>query len=351
MDQIIIDGNSFNPYFILDVVPEDSETFITKSFRKKAKMWHPDKMNPKDAKDPEKVKNIKRHFKILVDSYEYIIHKKQSVNHQKNREQISIQKNPSLNSDDTNIDNFNNEFDKMHITTPNDFGYSTQRIKDEKEYDNFDYKPYQLFNSKQFNRNEFNKIFEYQQQHHGQNQNDDTLYHTTTDGFNPYNGSDLNGVANVSSYNGIMIVGDTFGQNGIGYYDTNYSDYKKSFDVAKNPESRPEVPTHFTSKANLPIEKLDSKQTQKQLDLQIRHRKMNTVSTGASKHNFKLQEQLLLEQQQQQLHDKIQKDKEMILQYQHMYTDKNIIQSALDNKLVTSKDYINEENINLYQRK
>ena len=166
MDQIIVDGNVYNPYFMLDVVQGDTEQFITKSFRKKAKMWHPDKISSEDAKNPDHVKRVHHHFKVLVDSYEYIINKKQSVNHNK-REVISVPKNDNIkvrsidNSNELGL--FNEEFEKMHIKTPNDFGYSTKpRLKDTKEYDNFDYKPQQLFNSKKFNSNDFNKLFEYQ---------------------------------------------------------------------------------------------------------------------------------------------------------------------------------------------
>ena len=42
---------------------------------------------------------------------------------------------------------------------------------------------------------------------------------------------------------------------------------------------------------------------------------------------------------------KIETDKNLILQYQDMYGDKSLIQAAMDNRLVTSADYVNEETI------
>lgn len=348
MDKIIVNGETFNPYFMLDVVPDDTEAFITKAFRKKAKMWHPDKIK---TTDPEKIHKAQLHFKVLVESYEYIINKKRSVNHNKKREHVEVANNTQLtpkridNSDE--LDLFNKEFDKLHIKSPNDFGYEVDpRLQDTKEYDNFDYKPHQLFNPKQFNRADFNKMFEYQQQVHGNSNLEVGVYHKTTDGFNGYNGGDLGSAASVSSYNGIMIVGDTFGQNGLGYYDTNYSDYKKSFETAKNPINNINVPENFEAKTGKKITPLSKQESQRQIELQMQHRNMSMSKENFSKQNFKMQEQMLLKKQELELKQKIEKDKQMILQFQDMYGDKSLIQAALDNRLVTSADYVTEETIN-----
>lgn len=348
MDKIIVDDETFNPYFMLDVVPDDTEEFITKAFRKKAKMWHPDKIK---SKNPEKIKQAQLHFKILVESYEYIINKKHSVNHNKKRERIEVINNTNIvpknidNSDE--LDLFNEEFNKLHIKNPNDFGYEIEpRLKNTKEYDNFQYKPFQLFDKKQFNSNDFNKMFEYQQQLHGSNNTDISIYHKTTDGFNGYNSAELGNTANVSSYNGIMIIGDTYGQNGLGYYDTNYSDYKKSFEAPENPKNKLILPDDFKTNTNTNIKPLTKEETQRQIDLQLQHRNKGMNLVNNSKHNFKLQEQMLLEKQELELKQKIEQDKHMILQYQNMYGDKSLIQAALDNRLITSSDYVNEETIN-----
>lgn len=347
MDKIIVNGETFNPYFMLDVVPDDTAEFITKAFRKKAKLWHPDKIK---TKEPNAVKKAQLHFKILVESYEYIINKKRSINHSKQREHIEVANNSQLRPkriDNSNeLEFFNQEFNKLNIKSPNDFGYEVEeRLQDTKEYDNFTYKPHQVFNAKQFNRDDFNKMFEYQQHEHGNN-NEVSIYHKTTDGFNGYNAGDLGNTASVSSYNGIMIVGDTFGQNGLGYYDTHYSDYKKAFENAKNPIRDISVPENFESNVSKKVKPLTKQESQRQIELQMQHRNTNLNTGSSSKHGFKLQEQMLLEQQELDLKQKIEQDKQMILQFQNMYGDKSLIQAALDNRLVTSADYVTEESIN-----
>jgi curved DNA-binding protein CbpA len=352
MDKIIVDGETYNPYFMLDVVPDDTESFITKSFRKKAKMWHPDKIK---SNDPEMIRQAQIHFKVLVESYEYIINKKRSFNHSKKREHIDVINNSNLNPksiDNTSeLDLFNEEFKKLNVTSPNDFGYEIkERLTDIKEYDNFTYRPHKLFDPKQFNSNDFNKVFEYQQQlyNNATESSDVSLYHKTTDGFNGYNSGELGNAANVSSYNGVMIVGDTYGQTGMGYYDAQYSDYKKSFNVPKNPETEIIVPETFKAHTSQQIKPLSKSETSKQIELQIQHRNnlYDSNNSSYSKHDFKLQEQMLLEKQSLELQQKLEQDKRMMLQFQHMYGDQSLIQAALDNRLVTSSDYVNEDSIN-----
>lgn len=337
MDKIIINGVEYDPYFMLGVVPEDSESFITKMFRKKAKMWHPDKIK---FKDPSKVEKAQIYFKILVESYEYILNKKRSIQHSKKREHINVSKHSTLKT--KNIDNieeldtFNKEFEKMNIQNPNDYGYDTERISNLEEYEQFNYKPYKLFETKHFNINDFNRAFEYQQELYDTN-NEVAVYHKTTDGFNGYNSGDLNGVANISSYNGIMIIGDNYGKEGLGYYDTNYSDYKKTFEGPKNPQTKINVPTDFkSSKYKSPKSKKNLKQREREIP--------NNPGNG-DKANFRLQEKLLLEKQEYEMKQKIEKDKQMILEYQHLYNDPLLIQAALDYSLPTSKDYVNEDTI------
>jgi hypothetical protein len=71
-----------------------------------------------------------------------------------------------------------------------------------------------------------------------------------------------------------------------------------------------------------------------------------TLNGCYSKQNFRLQEEMLLEKQELELKQKIEQDKHMILQFQDMYSDKSLIQAALDNRLLTSADYVNEKTIN-----
>jgi curved DNA-binding protein CbpA len=342
MDEIIVDNKTYSPYFMLDCMENDSDAFVTKSFRKLAKRWHPDK-----NRDPSQSAYYEHMFKAIKESYEYIILKKKKYNVKK-KEAIVINKNQSIstkqfdNSEELNT--FNKEFEKVRYDNPNDFGYTTERMKDIKEYDNLDFKPLQLFNSKKFNSSDFNKTFEFNQTN-VQNKNDNVgLYYKTTDGFNAYNSGDVGG-ASVSSYNGTMIVGDTFGQNGMGYYDTNYSDYQQTFSTAKNPNKQLEIPNDFIAKSNEQINTLSIEQSNKQMELQRKQRdlQLNVNNEPFSKQNFKLQESLLLQKQHDQMQDKISQDKELILQFRHLYSDQNVIEDALKNNLICNKDYISED--------
>lgn len=350
METILIDGKPYDPYFIIDCVPEDSEEKVNKSFRKKAKMWHPDKLSLEDRKDPVKVESRKQRFKILVDCYDYILSKKSSFSNSNARQEINVPRNnniPTKNLDNSSeLDNFNKEFESSRVQTPNDFGYSNERLKDLKDYDNFEYKPTQLFDSKKFNPTDFNKAFEYNQETQGLSASRDVgVYFKTTDGFNAYNAGDSGGFANVSSFNGVMIVGDSFGQNGSGYFDTNYSDYKQVFSAPQNPHEQITVPQDFQGMTRKVVP-LNDKEAQEQMNLQIQMRQMNLNSGGgSSKQNFQMQEQMFLEKQQGDIKQKIDQDKDFVLQYRHMYKDQNTIDQALSGNLLTNTDYVSENNI------
>lgn len=348
METILINGQNIDPYFMLDCVPEDNEVKITKTFRKKAKMWHPDKSPLEDRNNLEKIALRQQRFKILVECYEYILNKKNNFSNQK-RQEINIPKSnniPTKQLDNTHeLNNFNKEFEQTRVQNPNDFGYSNERTKDLKDYDNFEYKPTKLFDSKQFTPTDFNKAFEYNQETQGLSSSTDVgVYLQTTDGFNAYNAGESGGFANVSSFNGVMIVGDSFGQTGAGYFDPNYSDYKQVFSSPKNPNAKVQIPSDFemTPKKIIP---LTDKESQGQMDLQIQMRQMNLNTGSSSKQNFQIQEQMLLEKQQNNIKQKIDQDRDFVLQYRHMYKDQNTIENALNKNLVTSSDYVDESTI------
>ena len=83
MDEIIVDGISYDPMFILDCTPEDDDVFVNKAFKRKAKIWHPDKMALQDRNDPVKFNKQQHRFKVLVQSYEYITSRRMFSSNQK----------------------------------------------------------------------------------------------------------------------------------------------------------------------------------------------------------------------------------------------------------------------------
>jgi curved DNA-binding protein CbpA len=359
-NEIMIDNVVYDVYFILGVTSDDTLEHITKEFKRKAKILHPDKMSLQDRNDPKKLSKRNQQFKVLSECFAFISDKKQSYNYNKNKTQFEIINNTNLlpqefHTSDTHsrisnpiIDKFNDEFTRLKVQTPNDFGYTAERMPElsttnfeklKSQYQTETFKPVQLYSDKKFDQKDFNKTFEYHQSQFD-NATETALIHKTSDGFNAYNSGFLSGsgdlgCASVSSFNGVMIVGDNFGESGVGYNDSTYSDYKMSFQSQKNPNSKIAVPNDFKPKINK-----DTPLTQKEIDAQIRLRKNDIFdsSSGPSKSNYKKQEELLLQNQKLNKEQKAQEDREFILKYQHMF-DQQTIQDAINKKLITNDDY------------
>ena len=354
-NEIMIDNVIYNAYFILGVTSDDTITHINKEFKKIAKILHPDKMSIQDRNDPKKLAKRTKQFKVLSDCFSFISNKKQSYNYKNRNTPIEVINNTQVIqqefSNNNILDTFNDEFSRLKVQTPNDFGYTTERMSElsstnfdkvKSQYQSETFKPVQLYSvdNKKFDQKDFNKTFEYHQSQYD-NQAETTLIHKTSDGFNAYNSGFLSGsgdlgCASVTSFNGVMIVGDNFGKYGIGFNDTNFSDYKMSFQTQKNPESKISVPNNFKQKINK-----DTPLTQKEIDSQIRLRKNINLdnNTGPNKNNYKQQEELLF---QNQYNDYIKnknspEDREFVLKYQHMF-DKQTIQDAINKKLITNDD-------------
>lgn len=349
-NEIMIDNIVYDVYFILGVTSDDTIEHITKEYKKKAKILHPDKMSIQDRNDHKKLAKRTKQFKVLSECFSFISDKKQSYNYSNKKTQIDIVNNTNLIQQDfsnnNELDTFNNEFSRLKVQTPNDFGYTTERMPElsstnfeklKSQYQSETFKPVQLYNNKKFDQNDFNKTFEYHQSQYESNTST-ALIHKTSDGFNAYNSGFLSGsgdlgCASVSSFNGIMIVGDNFGESGIGYNDTSYSDYKMSFSSQRNPESKIAVPNDFKQKINK-----DVPLTQNEIDRQIRLRKKNNFDNNTSGLSKKQQEELLLQNQKLMKEQKAQEDRDFILKYQHMF-DSQTIQDAINKKLVTNEDY------------
>lgn len=359
-NEIMIDNVVYDVYFILGVTSDDTIEHITKEFKKKAKILHPDKMSLQDRNDPKKLSKRSKQFKVLTECFAFISDKKKSYNYSKNKTQFEIINNTDLlpqvfhngeghtRISNPIIDKFNDEFSRLKVETPNDFGYTAERMPElsstnfeklKSQYQTETFKPVQLYSDKKFDQKDFNKTFEYHQSQY-ESSKDTALIHKTSDGFNAYNSGFLNesgdlGCASVSSFNGVMIVGDNFGETGVGYNDSNYSDYKMSFSSQKNPEAKIAVPNDFKQKINK-----DTPLTQKEIDTQIRLRKNDNFesSSGPSKNNYKKQEELLLQNQKLNKEQKTKEDRDFILKYQHMF-DKQTIQDAINKKLITNDDY------------
>ena len=323
MNVITIDGKQYDPYFILDVTKEDSLEHIKKSFRGKVKKYHPDKYT-----DISKKAKYEKYFKILSESYQYIKNKRQDTfTKSKCKQGEHIKKN-------INLDNFNKTFEKSK--DPNHFGYGDNytRIERIEDYENMDVKYFNQFENRKFTTKEFNKFFEY-----NKNSEDDdkdkvitkSMIHKTTDGFFGYNTSDITNCALVSSFNGLLVTGDNFGESGVGYWGNNYSDYKFSYKTSKNPNSKIIIDT----KQDDTIEpKITSEEISKYKN-KYKNEYKNT--TG----NFSQQENLLYKKTYEDLVKKEFEDKDMVLKYINQYSSETI-DKALSGELPESRKYTSE---------
>lgn len=317
MDKVLIDNKYYDPYFILSVTPDDSTKHISNAFKSKAKVLHPDKF--KHKKDVN-MKKVYKHFNILLECYQFIIDKRKNLQLNKHEHQeIEI----------SSTTEFNN---------PLDYGYGiSEKLEKIDDYD--DKKPSQvkIFSGK-FNKTEFNKVFEYNEDEYKNSQNEKEssskeLIHCTPDGFFAYNSNDWGNCGLVKSFNGLLIVGDELGQTGKGYSHSNLTDYKKSFSAPKNPDKLIKVPTNFKLKK-------DQEFKSKTLKGVVNERQQQNVpkkSFDEEKHSF-------MEKKKIELKQKIKEDEEFVKKYSSSIYSKRLIEDANSRRLKTSSDYVSEIN-------
>ena len=354
MNVITIDGKQYDPYFILDVTKQDSLEHIKKTFRVKVKKYHPDKYT-----DLLKKAKYEKYFKILSESYQYIKNKRQDTfSKSKCKQGEQIKKNIDL-------DNFNKTFEKSK--DPNHFGYGDDynRIERIEDYENIDVKYCNQFENRKFTTKEFNKIFEY-----NKNSEDDdkdnvitkSMIHKTTDGFFGYNTSDITNCALVSSFNGLLITGDNFGERGIGYWGNNYSDYKFSYKTSKNPNSKIIIKKDDTKEDDTKEDdtkeddtkehdtKEDDTKEDDTIEKKITSEEISKYKNGYDQHkykkgygkntsgNFSQQGNMLYKKTYEDLVKKEFEDKDMVLKYINQYSPQ-IINKALSGELQESRKY------------
>lgn len=244
MNKIIVSGIQYDPYEILGVTTNSSENDIKRAFNKRVKRYHPDKC------PVEKLEDYTKKYNIVVKSYEFIKNKRSMY---KRNESDNI--NNIKQSEKFDQEEFNKEFDKTH-KNPNDFGYgSHQKITSLDDYKELDIKIAKQF--EKFDNEEFNRMFEYL---NVDKQNDtQSLVHKTNDNFYGYNTTGVGNYANVASYNGLMVCGDDYGQSGVGYWDSNYSDYKAVYKMPKHElDKQINVPDEFIRAPDAPKRDFES---------------------------------------------------------------------------------------------
>lgn len=240
-DMIQIEGEYYDPYYILQTTRDDSDEHIAKSYRKKAKKYHPDKA-PR-----EKSVDYMLKFKIVTEAYNYIRNKRLNASIPKPKDELTKK---------FDVKVFNKDYVSGSVeleSDPNKYGYGEhKRLQKIEEYDNFKVDITNQFAGKTFDHSEFNKLFEYNKILQENNIEDvKSIVHTTSDGFCGYNTADTGSCAIVHSFNGLMVTGDDYGESGVGYWGEGYSDYKKTFTGVKNPQTLVQVPSDYRPSDNV----------------------------------------------------------------------------------------------------
>jgi curved DNA-binding protein CbpA len=323
MDIITVDGKKYDPYFILDVTKDDTSDRITKSFREKVKRYHPDKYT-----DPVKKKKYEKYFKILTESYQYIKQKREQLKQLTRKGRNATEDTVKKNMTKDNLKVFNETF---KTDDPNGYGYGENysRMEDVNEYDKFNVNVVNQFGDKKFSNERFNNIFDYNKALEDDEYDkrvNMSLVHKTTDGFHGYNSSDFGNCALVSSYNGLMITGDNFGERGVGYWGNGYSDYKYSYKGVKNPNSKIVVPKHC--KKNTTITKVTPTEIQ-----QYKHN-YNKIDKDSMCKPIKNIDKMIYDE----LVDKEKQDEILVKTYISQY-DKTTVEKALLGELPQSQTY------------
>ena len=309
--------DNYNPYDLLEVTKNDSDEHIAIAFRKKAKKYHPDKAKNNNRKTYE------NYFNLINEAYDFIktqrefnknLNLRNNYNHNhNNKNTVSI----DFKSKE-DVKKFNEKFNENNNNPFWGKGTNTERLTKLEDYEKEINTCINQFTNKKFSQDEFNKLFEYNKQNQNQNTPDikDMSIFKTTDGFNGYNyNSDFNNCAQVHSYNGLMITGD------VGHgaqFSTNYSDYKKIFDQAKNPNIIIEIPDTYSPQEFVPINKKQKESELKQ-DINIKNDKLS-------------EEQAFKEKLYKHLEEKDLRDKQIILSYQGIY-DEETRNLAMSGKL------------------
>ena len=217
-----LDEDTINPYKILEISPGASLNEMKNAYKRKARIYHPDKIGGNDYQ----FKIITRAFAILIEKYkkeqsdkQFMTlreESKQDLERQRNesKRNTNFKKNPvDMQGRNFNQKKFNRIFDDNRIVQPGDEGYGKWMSENEYETD----KIKQVINKNQYSQQSFNNIFVNQKQKKTQAiqkyQQPQALY------SNNGNSCSVLGEENISDFSGISEDS----KKGVGY-----TDYKKA---------------------------------------------------------------------------------------------------------------------------
>lgn len=325
MKYIKIDGEKIDPYFIVGVTEDDSEETLYRRYKQKAKILHPDKAKGKDKKLCEK------NFRVLKESYDFIKAEIRGENNRNDIKKLKEAKREKYKEDDAK--NFKTkeekkkfdekyEKEKEKSKRPEEFGHKDhRRMKTTAEYDELDVEIERILDK--FSSKKFNKIFEYIKEKKKDDDKERGLVQKTTDGFFGYNSGTVKHMP-ISVYNGLLLAGDDYGEEGKGYYGDDYSDYLDVLNAIRNPKKGEiDIKKIMRRKVKKEEIKKNIKDLEEKLDIP-------RGSFVQSNEEFELKKS-------KQLKEEIERSKRMVMKYQDIF-NKELIEQAVRGQLEMSSD-------------
>lgn len=300
-NKVTIDSKQYDPYYILDVTCDDTDSVILKSYKKKVKKYHPDK-----ARDPAQKKKYEFFFKIIVECYQFIKQKRESVRPNK----LSDHNVSSAGTKHTEVGD--HPLKKTRETR------ETREAPDKRETEEL---VFRQFDDDTYTTEDFNKLFEYTKK---KNNLDSglQLIHKTTDGFYGYNTSDIGNWALVHSYNGLLVSGD-FGKSG------SFSDFKQSYNSSKNPKIKVVVPNNFKTEQCKSPKKTSFEDYKKALREKCQTQKTSLTQEGINLYNKKVAS----------IQEQTKNDKNIVMQFKDCF-DPETFNKAMNGTLDMSPSLI-----------
>lgn len=247
--EIEINGVLYDPFFMIGVSQDATQNEITRAFKQKALLFHPDKATQEEKSDPSRMDRKRRHWSIITVCYVELMHAKgngtkENINIDANETLLNSRENfnsnlntvfseiPSVKSEDwrnspvnstTTIDNYNSfnyKPQEQGISSPRDFNKmfdqvrggppqdTANRITSVDDYKEMSLKPSQNLEYSDYDK--FNEVFE-------QSQNTSVQLFQE---YNQYGGA-------YASATQVSLMGDN--------EDSNFADYRQAFSGARNP--------------------------------------------------------------------------------------------------------------------
>lgn len=313
-----INGEEYDPYYVLDSSPNDTDEQINKMFKKKIKILHPDKI--KNA-DKEKRKKYDLYMQIVMESYDWIKKNRKSV-WIKGKDDSQKYANKKLNEDEL-----------QHLFKKIDIQDDTKRFNSVDDYKNFIPTIKDIFKDHEFTNEEFNDIFEYFKETYKKEQL--KTNYKSCDGFSCYNNS--SNFASVSSYNGLLISSDiSLGEGNILQKDDSDTLYKEIYNLPVNPDKLPELNEIKKLNKNINLESKNNdiinKIGEHKNEIRNVHKYTNYVNENEKLHN-KIYDDLV---------EKENYDKYIIEKYAKNIYDEGLVEMAKNGELESSPTFLSK---------